>query len=66
MAGILKYFKPPTPSSLLTSQTLPDPDGPLSEKVPSKAIKLANAEVTLLKESLGGHRSSYLIPTSAQ
>jgi len=36
------------------SQTLPDLDGSLSEKVSSKAIKLANAEVALLKGSLGG------------
>jgi len=53
-------------SSSSTSQTLPNPDGPLSKKVLSKVIKLANAEVTLLKESLCGHRSPYLIFTPAQ
>ena len=35
--SILKYCK-------LTS-SLPNPNGPLSDKIPSKAIELANAEV---------------------
>jgi len=47
LAGFLKYFKPATSSSLSTSQILSDLNGPLSEKVPSKTIKLANAEVAL-------------------
>jgi len=41
--SILKYFKPVGLSSSFTTQTLPDPDGPLNEKVPAKAIELANA-----------------------
>ena len=43
--GILKYFKPVTLSSSSNFLTLPDPNGPLSEKVPAKAIELAKAEV---------------------
>ena len=48
--GILKYFSPVGSSSSLTTPTLPDPDGPLSERVPAKAIKLANAEVKQSKQ----------------
>ena len=48
--GILKYFRPVESSSSLTilsmtTPTLPDPDGPLSERVPTKTIELANAKV---------------------
>ena len=42
IAGILKYFKPVMSSSLSTSASLLDPEGPLAEKVHSNAIKLAN------------------------
>ena len=51
---ILKYFRPVGSSSSLTTPTLPDPDGPLSERVPAKAIELANAEVKQFKESSRG------------
>jgi len=65
--SILKYFRPVRSSSSLTTQTLPDPAGPLSEKVPAKAIKLANTEVEQLEASPHGrHRSPYLILTPAQ
>ena len=43
--GILKYFRPVRSSSSLTTPALPDPNGLLSERVPAKAIELANAEV---------------------
>ena len=43
--GILKYLKPVTLLSSSNSLTLPDLNGPSSEKVPAKAIELANAEV---------------------
>ena len=49
--GILKYFRP-----VKTTPTLPDLDGWLSERVPAKAIKLANAEVKQSKESSHGQR----------
>jgi len=63
--SILKYFKPVGSSSSFTNQTLPDPDGPLNEKVP--AIELANAEVEQLEASpRGGRRSPYLILTPEQ
>jgi len=63
--SILKYFKPVRSSSSFTTQTLPDPDGPLNEKVP--AIELANAEVEQLEASpRGGRRLPYLILTLAQ
>ena len=55
--GILKYFRPVRSSSSLTTPTLPDPDGPLSERVPAKAIELANTVVKQSKESSRGHCS---------
>ena len=54
--GILKYFRPVGSSPSSTTATLPDPDGPLSERVPAKAIELANAEVKQSKESSCGRR----------
>ena len=54
--GILKYCRPVGSSSSLTTPTLPDPDGPLSERVPAKAIELANAEVKQSQESSHGRR----------
>ena len=54
--GILKYFRPVRSSSSLTTPILPDLDGPLSERVPAKAIELANAEVKQSKESSRGQR----------
>ena len=56
--GILKYFRPIRSSSPSTTPTLPDPDGPLSERVPAKAIQLANAKVKQSKESSRGRRAS--------
>ena len=38
--GILKYFRPVGSSLSSTTPTLPDPDGPLSERVPAKAIEV--------------------------
>ena len=61
--GILKYCKPVKSSCSCSS--LPEPNGSLSKKVPSKAIELANAEVTSLKEEPRG-RGPYLILTPAQ
>ena len=46
--GILKYFRPVWSSSFSTTPTLPDPDGPLSERVPAK--------VKQSKESSRGQR----------
>ena len=54
--GILKYFRPVGSSSSSTTPTLPDPDGPLSERVPAKAIELANNAVKQSKESSRGRR----------
>ena len=65
-AGILKYFKPVGSSSSSTTQTLPDPDGPLSERVPAKAIELVSTEVKQSKESPRGQRPPYLILTPSQ
>ena len=48
---VFKYFRPVGSLSSSTIPTLPDPDGPLSERVPAKAIELANAEVKQSKES---------------
>ena len=63
--GILKYCKPVKSSCSSSSLSLPEPNGSLSNKVPSKAIELANAEVTSLKEEPRG-RGPYLILTPAQ
>ena len=56
--GILKYLD-------LHAPRLPEPNGLLSKKVPSKAIELANTEVAKLKEQPCG-RGSYLILIPAQ
>ena len=52
--------------SSLTTQTLPDQEGPLSERFPAKAIELANAEVKKSKEPSCGQRIPYLILTPSQ
>ena len=60
VGSILKYFNlMPVASS--TSPTLPDPDGPLNEKVPAKAIELANAELEQQSKEM-----PYTILTPAQ
>ena len=61
MASILKYYQP-------VSSKLPDPNGPLSKKVTSRVIELANARVSELKDKLcaGRTRPLYLILTPAQ
>ena len=65
--SILKYCKP--------TSSLPNPNGPLSEKISSKAIELANAEVEkishLSKEQVsektrGPRPNKYLILSPAQ
>ena len=61
--NILKYFRPDGSSSSLTTQTFPDLEGPLSERTPAKAIKLATAKVKQSKEPSRGRRSLYLIFT---
>ena len=64
--GTLKYLRPAGSSPSLTTQTLPDPDGPLSVKVPAKAIKLASAEIKQSKELSHRQRLPYLILTPLQ
>ena len=64
--GILKYFRSVRPSSSLTTPTLPDLYGLLSERILAKAIKLANAEVKQSKESSRGRRPTYMILTPSQ
>ena len=44
-ADILKYYRAVVSSSSWTNQTLPDPDGPLSERVTTKVIELPKAEI---------------------
>ena len=50
--GILKYCKPVRSLCPSYSPSLPEPNGLLSEKVPSKVIELANTEVA---------RNSYMV-----
>ena len=64
MAGILEYFKAVQTSSS-SSPNLPDPDGPLSRKVPAKAIELANAKVSEAIEK-PHTRAPYLYLTPGQ
>ena len=66
MAGLLKYFKYKRDSTVSPSASLPEPNGSLKKKVPSKAIELANAEVTKLKETRPGGRGPYVYLTGAQ
>ena len=47
--------------SFLTTQTLPDPDSPLNERFPAKAIKLAIAEVKQSEEPSRGHEEHRII-----
>ena len=56
--GLLRYFKPCRKDSCHIS--LPNPTGPLSEKVDSAAIEEANKEVTAVTASTGGKRKRYL------
>ena len=63
----LKYFRPVgSLSSSSTTQTLPDPEGLLSERVPAKAIELANAKVKQSEELPRGRRPPYSILTPSQ
>ena len=45
MVGILNYFKYKCDIAASYSTSLPQPDGSLKKKVPSKVIELAKAEV---------------------
>ena len=56
--GLLRYFTPCRKDSCQIS--LPNPTGPLSEKVDSAAIEEANKEVTAVIASTGGKRQPYL------
>ena len=49
--SILQYFKKQEKTSSPSGDNLPDPTGPLSEKIPSKAIVMANQKAM---EALGG------------
>ena len=69
LRSILQYFKRASAKSNATnSDQLPDPNGSLSSSVPPKAIELANAKVTKVKDRRsGGTRSGpYLIFSPAQ
>ena len=61
--SILHYFKK---SSSCTKDSLPDPTGPLSEKVLSKVIVTANQKVTNTGKLLKSIRRPYLTLTPEQ
>ena len=65
MAGILKYFKYKREIVASPSTSLPEPDGSLKKKVPSKAIELAHAEVKKLTENQARGRGPYSYLTGA-
>ena len=56
--GLLRYFKPCRKDSCQIS--LPNPTGPLSEKVDSATIEEANKEVTAVIAGTGGKHQPYL------
>ena len=62
--GLLRYFKLCRKDSCQIS--LPNPTGPLSEKVDSAAIEEANKEVIAVIASTGGKRQPYLKLTDEQ
>ena len=70
MAGILKYFRCTNNSSCKDSDkeesSLPDPNGVLSEKIPSSSITVANTMVNEILEKPCGKRGAYLALTPAQ
>ena len=63
--SILQYFKKQEKSSSLSKDSFPDPTGPLSEKIPSKAISIANQKVMKLLEKPSA-RGPYHTLTPAQ
>ena len=65
MAGILKYFRSRKDSDKEES-SLPDPNGELSEKMPSSSITVANTMVNEILEKPRGKRGAYLALTPAQ
>ena len=62
--GLLRYFKPSRKYSCQIS--LPNPTGPLSEKMDGAAIEEANKEVTAVIAGTGGKRQPYLKLTDEQ
>ena len=66
MASILNYFKYKRDIAASYSTSLPEPDGSLKKKVPSKAIELANAEVKKVTENQARGRGPYSYLTGAQ
>ena len=52
--SILQYFKKQEKTSSPSGDNLPDPTGPLSEKIPLKAIVTVNQKVMEVLEKQGG------------
>ena len=65
MSGILKYFHRAN-NSRKDNDSLPDPDGELSMKIPSSSITSANSMVNEVLEKPRGKRGTYLALTPAQ
>ena len=53
--ALFKYFK--------REKSLPDPQGPLSEKVPPTSIEEANKEVKAKSDKCGNERALYMVAT---
>ena len=62
--GLLRYFKPCRKDSYQIP--LPNPTGPLCEKLDSAAIEEANEEVTAVIAGTGGKRKPYFKLTDEQ
>ena len=59
--GLLKYFRPVEPN-----EDLPNPNGKLSEKIPSSSIAQANSVVRKRLEQQHGKRGPYVALAPAQ
>ena len=56
--ALFRYFK--------REKSLPDPQGPLSGKVPSTSIEEANKEVKAVSDKCGKERAPYMVATPEQ
>ena len=65
MSGILKYFHCAN-NSRKDNDSLPDPDGELSKKIPSSSIHLAISMVNEVLEKPRGKHGTYLALTPAK
>ena len=66
MSGILRYFHLVKEPSSSETAGLPDPNGPLSEVIPSSTIAAANEKVCAIDKTGAASKTPYLHLTAAQ